>query len=248
MLHSNHHNGRSAENTSDLRQGLPQITGDVVLCYDPAVAGGAIDLRRRLEGTGDRIVEIDVSTTALSEAVSSFVNAPVQGVVCLALSGYPNTLLSDFDGAGPMVLAAALRSGAPLVVAPGGLDCFVFGSRSTLPVQYTRRLQHESPDGKTLVRTSVVESARLGRELAAQINGASGPVAVCLPLRGLSTLDAPGQPLYQMDANMALFGNLTTHLRHEIRIYDCNVNINDPAFARLCQETLEVLMRTDAGR
>ena len=47
--------------------------------------------------------------------------------------------------------------------------------------------------------------ARSARRIAAQLNRATGPVALVLPLGGVSAIDAPGQPFHDPEADAALF-------------------------------------------
>lgn len=132
-------------------------------------------------------------------------------------------------------------TGLPVVVAPGDLDAARYAAPESVPPQFARRQLHPAAPDRHLMRVDVSDSARLGRLLAEKLNACVGPAAVCLPLRGLSALSAPGEPLRYMEADMALFGNLTTHLRRDIRLHDSNANINDPGFARLCVETFLAL-------
>ncbi len=160
------------------------------------------------------------------------------GVLELALNEIADGLLGGTRGAGAGRLEAAGRAGLPRVVVPGGLDVITFGPRASVPVRFGRRRFHEADPARTLMRTDVSDCARLGRLLAEKLNASTGPTAVCLPLRGISTLSENDGPLRWIEADMALFGNLTTHLRRDIALYDANVGINAPGFARLCAETL----------
>ena len=48
----------------------------------------------------------------------------------------------------------------------------------------------------------------VGLACAAQLNRATAPVTLVLPLRGVSMLDAPGQPFHDPDADRVLFDTL----------------------------------------
>ncbi|MFD4133333.1 Tm-1-like ATP-binding domain-containing protein, partial [Streptomyces goshikiensis] len=69
--------------------------------------------------------------------------------------------------------------------------------------------------------------------------GPPGPTAVCLPLRGLSTLGAPGGPYHDRRADQALFSALREGLRGSAaRLHDYDTHINDPAFGRAAADRL----------
>ena len=57
----------------------------------------------------------------------------------------------------------------------------------------------------TLMRTTPEENDRLGKEIAQKASAARGPTAVLVPLRGVSAIDAEGQPFAWPEADQALF-------------------------------------------
>jgi uncharacterized protein (UPF0261 family) len=83
----------------------------------------------------------------------------------------------------------------------------------------------------TLRRTTPDENARLGEILATKINASVGPVAVFLPLRGISVVSVEGGPFHWPEADAALFGAIRAHLRQDIELHELDCTINDPAFA-----------------
>lgn len=130
----------------------------------------------------------------------------------------------------------------PSVIVPGELEAFHFTSAEAIPIHLRRRQTAPAPDGGIYVRADVTDYARQGRELAFALNDLTGKLAVCLPLRGLSSLDDWDAPFFSTEMRMALFGNLTTHLRHDIPLFEANVSINSQEFASLCAETLLTLL------
>jgi uncharacterized protein (UPF0261 family) len=89
----------------------------------------------------------------------------------------------------------------------------------------------------TLMRTTPEECVEIGRRIAAQLNEATGPTALVLPLRGVSAIDAPGQPFHDPDANRALFDTLRTLVHPRIQIVEVDAHINDAAFAQALVKT-----------
>jgi uncharacterized protein (UPF0261 family) len=69
-------------------------------------------------------------------------------------------------------------------------------------------------------------------------------VSLLLPLRGVSMIDAPGQPFHDPDADAALFSSLKQHARSNIVIRDVDAHINDPQFAHALADELLALIPT----
>ena len=130
----------------------------------------------------------------------------------------------------------------PAVVVPGEAEAWHFADTEAIPIHLRRRKTAPAPDGGVYVRRDLTDYAVYGRELAFALNAREGKTAVCLPLRGLSTLDDFDAPFFSTEMRMALFGNLTTHLKEEIRLFEGNVHINSQPFASLCAETLLTLL------
>ncbi|HMO66941.1 MAG TPA: Tm-1-like ATP-binding domain-containing protein, partial [Verrucomicrobiota bacterium] len=162
----------------------------------------------------------------------------VAGVLDITTTEWADELVGGVLGAGPTRLEAAARHGVPAVVAPGCLDMVNFGPPETVPAKFAGRRFYPHNPQVTLLRTTPDECRRLGEIIAGKLNASTGPVAVLLPLRGISVISAPGQPFDWPEADAALFGALKAGLRPDIPVRELDVNINDPAFAAACVETL----------
>ncbi|MGW1887097.1 hypothetical protein [Streptomyces sp. NPDC001970] len=91
----------------------------------------------------------------------------------------------------------------------------------------------------TVIRTTAAECAELGRRVAAKLRAATGPAAVCVPLRGLSTLGAPDGPYHDPAADEALFTALREGLRDSaVEVREAGTHINDPSFGRTAADLL----------
>ncbi|MEU8773785.1 Tm-1-like ATP-binding domain-containing protein [Streptomyces sp. NPDC048606] len=165
------------------------------------------------------------------------------GVLDLTLSELADDLCGGILTAGPDRLSAAGRAGIPQVVSLGALDMVKFGPLETLPERARyRRVRVHNPS-ITVIRTTEAECAELGRRVAAKLRAATGPTAVCLPLRGLSTLGAPGGPYHDPGADRALFTALRDGLRGSAAtLYDYDTHINDPAFGRAAADRLHAMI------
>lgn len=97
------------------------------------------------------------------------------------------------------------------------------------------------------MRTTPMESRRLGEILADKLNQSVGPVSVLLPRKAISVVSAPGQPFHDPDADAQLFDAIQSHLRSDIDCKNLDCEINDPAFAEACVESLLNLLRFNAS-
>lgn len=132
----------------------------------------------------------------------------------------------------PPRLAAAGLAGLPQVVAPGGLDYFVFGPPESVPGRFSGRPAHHHNLYNTNVRATGEELARVGQVLGERLNDARGPVAFLYPLRGWSQIGREGGIMWDPEANEALRRSLQGVLRRDrVRYREIDANINDPLFA-----------------
>src|SRR5262249_48888490 len=83
----------------------------------------------------------------------------------------------------------------------------------------------------TLMRTTPEENDALGKEIAHKASAAQGPTAVLVPMRGVSAIDAEGQPFWWPQADAALFQSLRSWMSPHVRLIELDLHINDPAFA-----------------
>ena len=174
----------------------------------------------------------------------------IQGSYDVTTTEWADQLCGGIFSAGPTRLDAAGERGIPQVIAPGCLDMVNFGAEDTVPAKYrndpARKFYVWNPQ-VTLMRTSVEENAQLGRILAEKANAARGPVALFLPLRGVSILDSVTedgpQPFWWPEADAALFRAIKQHVRAGVAVHELDVNVNDPAFAQATTDALLEMLR-----
>ena len=133
--------------------------------------------------------------------------------------------------AGPDRMMAAARAGIPTVLAPGCVDMANFQARADMPQNYQSRLLYEWNPNVTLMRTNVDENRAIGEMIARAANASTGPVAVLIPLQGVSQLDSPGGAFWDPEADGSCFTAIKEHLDPDIPFIPMDNNINDPAFA-----------------
>ena len=73
----------------------------------------------------------------------------------------------------------------------------------------------------------------MGEWIAGRLNRCEGPVRLLIPERGVSALDAPGQPFNDPEADEALFAALEKTLRatEMRRLVRLPLHVNDPEFS-----------------
>ncbi|MEU3313663.1 Tm-1-like ATP-binding domain-containing protein [Streptomyces sp. NPDC006662] len=199
--------------------------------------------RERLTELGYEVLVFHVSGTGGRTLENLAGQGIFAGVLDLTLSELADDLCGGILTAGPDRLSAAGRAGIPQVVSLGALDIVKFGPLETLPERARyRRVRIHNPS-LTVIRTTESECAELGRRVAAKLRAATGPTAVCVPLRGLSTLGAPGGPYHDPGADGALFSALREGLRgSSARLYDYDTDINDPVFGRAAADRLHAMI------
>lgn len=164
----------------------------------------------------------------------------VTAVLDMTTTEWADEICGGVLSAGPDRLSAAAKAGIPQIVVPGCIDMCNFWARDTVPERYEDRLFYEWNPNVTLMRTTPEENARLGEIFAEKLNAASGPVAVYIPLKGVSEIDLEGKPFYDPAALPAFVNALKSRLRKDIPIIEMQTDINDPAFA---SATVEALLR-----
>jgi len=196
------------------------------------------EARRLVEAAGYEVLVFHATGTG-GRAMEALIDSGlVAGVLDITTTEWADELVGGILSAGPTRLEAAGRRGIPAIVTPGCLDMVNFGEPATVPARFAGRTFYAHNPQVTLLRTNAEECARLGEVIAGKLNAYRGPVALLLPRGGVSVISAPGQPFHAPDADEALFTALRRHLRPEIPVIESPAAINDPAFARLCAETL----------
>ena len=97
--------------------------------------------------------------------------------------------------------------------------------------KYKDRNLYKHNPSVTLMRTTVEENIRLGKKIAEKLNMAKGNTVLLLPLKGVSMIDAEGQPFYGPEEDRALFDSIKANLNDTVKVIEMDNNINDDAFA-----------------
>jgi uncharacterized protein (UPF0261 family) len=161
------------------------------------------------------------------------------GVLDATTTELCDDLVGGVLSAGPDRLTAAGRKGLPQVVSLGALDMVNFGPKDTVPPQFADRNLYVHNPSVTLMRTTREECAELGRRIAAKLSAATGPTVLFIPLKGVSLIDAEGQPFHDPEADAALFEEVR---KAGVEVIELDHNLNDPEFATAMAEKLDELI------
>jgi uncharacterized protein (UPF0261 family) len=199
--------------------------------------------RARMEGQGYEVLVFHATGTG-GRAMEDLVrDGYFQGVLDLTTTELADEVCGGVMSAGPDRGRAAPASGVPALLVPGCVDMANFGAPQTVPARYAGRHLYNWNPNVTLLRTNAAENTRIGEMLAAAANAATGPVAVLLPLRGVSMLDSPGGQFWDPAADRACYEAIRAHLKPSVPVEEIDANINDEAFAQRAADLLLAMIR-----
>lgn len=162
-----------------------------------------------------------------------------KGVLDITTTEWCDEIVGGVLGAGPNRLEAAGRNHVPQVVSVGALDMVNFGPIDTIPEKFKSRNLYKHNPTVTLMRTTVEENIKFGQKIAEKLNASFGKTVLILPLKGVSMIDAPGQPFYGSKEDEALFNTLKNNIdKDKVNIVEMDNNINEKAFAQRAAEEL----------
>ena len=172
-------------------------------------------------GSGDRAMENLVRSEL------------IQGVIDVTTTAVADEVVGGVLACGPHRFDAILDARVPYVLSVGALDMVNFGARETVPAKFQGRTLHVHNAQVTLIRTTAEENRQFAHWIANKLNRSTSPLTLLIPECGLSTIDAPGQPFHDPDANAALFEELERSVEQteQRRVKRLPLHINDSEFA-----------------
>jgi len=179
------------------------------------------------QGTGDR---------AMEELIG---DGLFQGVMDIVPAGVGEELLGGNRAAGPNRLETAGKMGIPQLITPCGFDMLSCGplerGKRGDPLWVSKGIKNRKlfiPDAfRVQARTTSEELSEIAREVAKKLNQSKGPVAVLIPLKGWSSLDKEGMPLYDPEADQVFLDELRIHLTKKISLIELDLHLNTREFA-----------------
>jgi uncharacterized protein (UPF0261 family) len=198
-------------------------------------------VRASLDGSGWEVLVFHATGNGGRSMQRLAAEGLLAGIVDLTTTELADEVCGGVFSAGAERVQMGASGAIPVVLAPGCVDMCNFGARESVPSRYKSRLLYEWNANVTLMRTNVDENRTIGKLIAETANRCRGPVAVLLPLRGVSMLDSQGQPFRDEAADRACFDAIRSDLNQGIPLIEVDSNINDPDFAdRATQAFLEL--------
>jgi len=194
--------------------------------------------RNILEQSGKEVLVFHATGTGGLTMESFIRDGLIKGVLDITTTELADELVGGILSAGNERLTAAGIMSIPQVISVGALDMVNFGPMDTVPEKFRNRKLYAHNSNVTLMRTTPEENDLLGKEIALKANAAKGPTAIIFPLRGISALDALGQPFWWPQANQALRESLKLWLSPDVEYIEMDMHINDPAFGEACAQKL----------
>ena len=205
----------------------PLIAATMFGVTTPAVTAAREELERR----GYEVVTFHATGTGGRAMEGLVASGFFAGVLDLTTTELCDELVGGVLSAGPDRLETAGQMGVPQVVSLGALDMVNFGPRDTVPPRFEGRNLYIHNPSVTLMRTTPQECAELGRQIARKLSAAQGPVALFIPLRGVSAIAGEGGPFYDREADEALLIEIRRGLAANVEVHELDNHINDPEFA-----------------
>lgn len=204
--------------------------GNSTACVDRA--------RRVVEDRGYEVLVFHATGTGGRTMESLISDGYIVGSLDITTTELADEVCGGVLNAGPERCMAASRAGIPAVLVPGCVDMANFWAIDTIPGRYKDRNLYQWNPNITLMRTNVEENIKMGEMIAAAANATTAPVAILLPLKGVSQLDSPGGDFWDPEADQACYDAIKNNLKPGIPVIEMDYNINDPEFADKCAEVL----------
>ena len=201
--------------------------------------------RKILEGDGYDCLVFHATGTG-GRAMERLVESGfVGGVIDATTTEVADEVAGGVFPAGAERFDRLLASRVPLVLSLGALDMVNFGGLDSVPEKYRHRLLHVHNAHVTLMRTNEDENRLAARWIAAKLNRSRSPVTVLIPERGVSMLDAAGQPFYDPDTDAVLFDELERAVHQEAsrQVIRLPMHINDLEFSKALVDHFRQLAR-----
>ncbi|MBO9648513.1 MAG: Tm-1-like ATP-binding domain-containing protein [Variovorax sp.] len=155
------------------------------------------------------------------------------GVIDVTTTEIADEIGGGVLSAGPTRLDVFARHALPYVGSCGALDMINFGAWDTVPERHRARKLYRHNPTVTLMRTTADECRAIGEFIATKLNAMRGPVRFLISEGGVSSIDRPGQPFHDPEADRALFTAIEQGFRTgaERKLLRLPLHINDEAFA-----------------
>ncbi len=204
--------------------------------------------RRILADAGYEVIVFHATGSGGAAMESLIREGLFDGVLDITTTELADELVGGVLTAGPNRLTAAAEKGVPQVVSVGATDMVNFHAPDTIGKQFAERKFYQHNASVTLMRTTADECKQIGDEVGRKLAASQGPTVVFLPTKGVSAIDARGQPFDDPSARKALFAAIRGALGEagaadRVEVVELDQHINDEAFAEAMARRLLAMLR-----
>ena len=197
-------------------------------------------IRHLLEKRGFEVIPFHAQGTGDKAMEELIGDGLFQGVMDIVPAGVGEELLGGNRTAGPNRLETAGKMGIPQIITPCGFDMLSCGPLERGdrgdPLWVSKDIKNRklfiADAFRVQARTTSQELREIARELARKLNRAKGPIAILIPLKGWSSLDQEGMPLYDPVGDRVFLDELKIHIDPKIPIIELNLHLNTREFAQ----------------
>ncbi|XP_024527788.1 uncharacterized protein LOC9632075 isoform X1 [Selaginella moellendorffii] len=208
-------------------------------------------VREELERRGYEVVVFHATGTGGKAMENLVAQGFFQAVLDLTTTEVADHIVGGVMACDENRFTSTVEKKIPLVLSLGALDMVNFGSKETVPSEFSGRKFHVHNSQVTLMRTTAEENRKFAKFIAERVNRSSAPVRILCPLKGVSALDAEGMPFFCPEATDALLDELKKEIHQtpdrQLEFLPCN--INDPEYSRAVVEAfLELVPPVDQAK
>jgi uncharacterized protein (UPF0261 family) len=167
-------------------------------------------------------------------------------VLDLTTNEVSDELCGGLQAGGPDRVGVAPSLGVPTVVGLGCTDFYVLSPREIPESLRDRPIYDHNPE-YSLVRLSTSEMLAVAQELVRRLRGATGPLSVCFPAKGLSLANHAGGLFWNPEADRAFWERLRAGLAPSVRCVEVSAHVNDRAFTQALLDELDHVTRVAEG-
>ena len=200
-----------------------------------------VECKKLLESSGHEVIVFSangIGGKAMNELVEE---KYIDGIIDLTTSEIADEIVGGVLSAGKHRLGSTEKLNLPMVVVPGAIDVVNFGSYSTIPSKYKKRLFFKHTSFVTLMRTTAIENKKIAKYMSNIVNKCCGNVCIIIPKKGYSAYDSEGEVFFDPIADRAFVENLEKNVISRISVIKYDLHINDKLFAkRLVENFLRI--------
>jgi len=202
---------------------------------------GVMKLQSHLQNKGYDNVVFHAHTYFLDQLVREGV---IDGIIDFTPYELTGILTTPATADSELRLKTAELMGIPQLIVPGGLDMIVMrkSKDEVLSIYKNRKLYMHNPS-VTAVRTTKGDLAKLAKVISDKANRSTGPVAVVIPLRGLSEIDKEGKAFYEPETDRHFALELRKRLKKHIIVKEVGYHVNDEQFVEVVTNIYDLISK-----